>query len=37
MPHQALAFESYASLPAEEFLRVAFGIEASDGLILLTP
>lgn len=37
MPHQALAIEAFGSLPAEDFLRIAFGVEASDGIVLLTP
>jgi len=36
MPHRALALEAFATLPAEEFLRLAFGVEAS-GIVLLTP
>lgn len=37
MPHQALAMEAFGTLPAEDFLRIAFGVEASDGIVLLTP
>lgn len=37
MPHQALAIEAFGTLAAEHFVRIAFGVEASDGIVLLTP